>query len=169
MELCLSSERMCLLPRVVFQQRIASQWAASVPPWVPCHLPTCTNTHWSPSTIKSPHPRSTRSLQVMFLCPHPMLPRWPGPTSAVWGQSPWWSLHRTGTAQSSSLTCWGDKTVQWKNGDGLKEQDISQRWQQEGLTDGPDFSSSIFTVSNELLWPLAYGAERTIWGNRYRA
>lgn len=41
-----------------------------------------------------------------------------------------------------------------RNGDGLKEQDISQHWQQEGLTDGPDFSSSIFTVSNELLWPL---------------
>lgn len=114
MEFCFSTERTCLLPRVAFQRRIASRWAASGPPWVPCHLPTCTNTRWSPSTTKSPRPRSTRSLQVTFLqVTHPMLPRWEGPTSAAWVQSPWWSLHRTRTAQSSSLSSsGGDKTVQ---------------------------------------------------------
>lgn len=130
MEFCFSSERMCLLPRVVFQQRIASRWAASDPPWVPCHLPTSMNTHWNPSTTKSPHPRSTRSLQVTFLCPHPMLPRWPGPTSAVWVQSPLWSLHRTGMAQSSSLSSSGDKTVQ-------QEMVMDYRSRTEANTDTP--------------------------------
>lgn len=112
MKFCFSSERTCLLLRVVFQQHIASPWAASVPPWVPCHRPTCTNTHWSPNTTKSPRQRSMRSLQVTFLCLHPMLPRWLGPTSVAWVQSLSWSLHRTGMVQLSSLSSSGDKTVQ---------------------------------------------------------
>lgn len=41
--------------------------------------------------------------------------------------------------------------------------------QQEGLTNWPDFSSSIFTDNNKLLWPLCYGAERKIWRNHHKA
>lgn len=112
MKFCFSPERTCLLLRVGFQRHTASQWAASGPPWAPCHPPICTNMRWSPSTTKFPRQRSTRNLQVTFLCPHPILPRWLGPTSVAWVRFPWWSLHRTGMAQLSSLSSSGDETVQ---------------------------------------------------------
>lgn len=97
------SERTCRLLRVVLQRRAASPWAASAPPWAPCRPPTCTSTPWSPSTTRS-HQMSTRGLPARSLCPHPLLPGWQAPTSAAWGASPSWSLPRTGTALSSSMS-----------------------------------------------------------------
>lgn len=109
---------MCPLPRVVFQRRAASPWAASAPRWAPCRLPTLMISPTRPSTTRSPHLRSTRGLRVKYLCPRPLLPRCPAATSAAWGPSLSWSLPRTGTAQSSSLS----SSREGGKGEGLEEE-----------------------------------------------
>ena len=151
---CFLSERTCPLLRVVFQRHAASPWAASAPHLAPCHPPTCMSMRWSHSTTRSPHQRNTRGLQATPLCPHPMLPKWPAPTSAAWGPSPSWSLPRTGTAQLSSkpvLFCRRDcatKGRERRKGVGHKPMKESKSW--GGLT-RLTYSSSLFTNGSILL------------------
>lgn len=142
--LCFLSERTCLLLRVAFQRLAASLWAASAPPWALCHLPTCMSTPWSPSMTRFPHQRSSTGLQATPLCPHPLPPGWPAPTSAAWGASRSWSLLRTGTARLSNLSSSYEGTVQ--QGERMEEGSSRTQANEDGARAGSGWLARLLAL-----------------------